>query len=110
METNGKEKPVTMNELEKLLGADTVVGEAIVVGSHTIIPLVSIGFGFGSGDGADAKTMRGGGGGIKPVAVIIVGEEGVRVEPVKSSTSAIDGIAEIASKVAQAYGKKNESE
>ena len=60
---------------------------------NTIIPLSSIGFGFGAGGGS-GKTAKvdgqegmgggtGGAGGIKPVAVIVIDQNGVRVEPLK---------------------------
>ena len=85
----------SMEEIRGLLSAETVVGEPIIVGGNTIIPLVSVGFGFGGGGGtgkggrSEKDTGEGkgggtgGGGGIKPVALIIVNEEGVRVEAIK---------------------------
>ena len=41
----------SMEEIRGLLSAETVVGEPIIVGGNTIIPLVSVGFGFGGGGG-----------------------------------------------------------
>ena len=82
----------TLTEVERLLSSRTVVGEPITIEGNTIIPLLAIGFGFGGGGGAgkDQKVTSvegsgagtGGGGGVKPVAVIIVNKDGVRVEPV----------------------------
>lgn len=95
-----EQKVAAMAKLAGLLGADTVVGTPIEVKGYTIIPLVSVGFGFGGGT---PGSLHGGGGGIRPVAVIIIDDGGVRVEPVKNATSTIEGLAEIAAKAAQAF-------
>ena len=91
----------SMEEIRGVLSAARVVGEPIVVGDNTIIPLVSVGFGFGAGGGtgkggrSDKETGEGrgegtgGGGGVKPVALIIVNEEGVRVEAIKGTASSL---------------------
>lgn len=78
----------TVEELERLLNAKHVLAEPIEKGSATVIPLVSYGFGFGAGGGQDRKSGNGGGtgagGGIKPRGAIIIDEDGVRVESLKS--------------------------
>jgi len=99
----------TLTEIERLLNTRTVVGEPITVEGHTIIPLVSVGFGFGAGGGSGKEQKSahvegfgggsGGGGGVKPVAVIIVGKDGVRVEPVRK------GVATMVEKVGEAVGR-----
>lgn len=100
-----------IGEIERLLNTKTVVGEPITVDGHTLIPLVSAGFGFGvgSGEGTDPKRGTGqgggtaGGGGVKPVALIIVDQHGVRLEPIKGgAASVIEKIAEVAGKAAAA--------
>ena len=96
-----------ITEIERLLNTKTVVGEPITVEGNTLIPLVSVGFGFGvgGGEGSDPKKGAGvgggtgGGGGVKPVALVIVNKEGVRVEPVKSGT------ASVLEKIAESVGK-----
>ena len=99
----------TLAEVERLLNTRTVVGEPITIEGNTIIPLVAVGFGFGGGGGSgkEQKAMNmeglgggsGGGGGVKPVAIIIVNKDGVRVEPVRR------GAATIVEKVGEAVGK-----
>lgn len=100
-----------MEEIEHLLSSKTVVGEPISVEGNTIIPLVSVGFGFGAGGGTGrmksgeagegAGGGSGGGGGIKPIAVIIVNKDGVRVESIKGgATSALEKVAETIGKAA----------
>lgn len=92
-----------VEEIENMLNTKTVVGEPITIEGHTLIPLISIGFGFGvgGGQGDDPKQGKGfgggtgGGGGVKPVALIIINQDGVRVEPIKSgAASAMEKIAE----------------
>ena len=82
----------TLEEIEKVLTTRTVVGEPITVEDKTLVPLISIGFGFGAGGGSgkgEAKQKgegagggTGGGAWVKPIAVIIVDKEGVRIEPI----------------------------
>jgi uncharacterized spore protein YtfJ len=94
-------------EIERMLNTKTVVGEPITIEGNTLIPLVSVGFGFGAGGGKGTEPNigsghgggTGGGGGVKPVALIIINEEGVRVEPIKSGT------ASVLEKVAETIGK-----
>ena len=99
----------TLAEIERLLSTRTVVGEPINIEGQTIIPLVAVGFGFaaGGGSGKEAKAVSmegmgagsGAGGGVKPVAVIIVNKDGVRLESVRR------GAATMVEKVGEAVGK-----
>ena len=100
-----------IGEIERMLNTKTVVGEPITVDGNTLIPLISVGFGFGvgGGEGTDPKKGAGtsggaaGGGGVKPVALVIVNKDGVRVETVKgSAASLVDKIADVAGKFAPA--------
>jgi uncharacterized spore protein YtfJ len=95
---------MTVDELDRLISANTVMGDAIDVGDKTIIPVAGFGFGFGSGEGSgQGKGKEGEGGGqgagagagagVKPVAVIIIhkavpGPEGVRVYSLKKGNLA----------------------
>lgn len=86
-----------VGEIERMLNTKTVVGEPIVVGGNTLIPLINVGFGFGVGAGQGSDPNKGsghgggtgGGGGVKPVALIIINEDGVRLEPIKTGTSSV---------------------
>ena len=95
----------TLAEMEKLLTTKTVVGEPMTFGGRTLIPLISIGFGFGAGGGSGKSEMKqkgegmgggtGGGGGVKPVAVIIIDNEGIKIEPIRGGFSmALEKIGE----------------
>lgn len=100
-----------IGEIERVLNTKTVVGEPITVEGNTLIPLISVGFGFGvgAGEGSDPKKGSsagggtGGGGGVKPVALVIINKDGVRVESVKGvAASLMDKIADVAGKFAPA--------
>jgi uncharacterized spore protein YtfJ len=106
-----------LGEIERVLSTKTVVGEPITVEGNTLIPLISIGFGFGAGGGS-GKVQKapageglgggtGGGGGIKPVALIIINKEGVRVEPIKGATANI--LEKFGGMIGKAMEKKQEN-
>jgi len=83
----------TLGEIERILSSKSVVGEPITVEGNTIIPLMSVGFGFGGGGGIGKGGEKGegggsgtgGGGGIRPIGVIVVNKEGVKIELTKGS-------------------------
>jgi uncharacterized spore protein YtfJ len=96
-----------VGEIERMLNTKTVVGEPITIEGNTLIPLVSIGFGFGVGGGQGNEPKKGtgfgggtgGGGGVKPIALVIINQDGVRVEPV------VTGVASAMEKVAESISK-----
>jgi uncharacterized spore protein YtfJ len=98
-----------ISEIEHMLSTKTVVGDPITVDGNTLIPLISVGFGFGvgAGEGNDPKKGAGnsggagGGGGVKPVGVIIINKDGVRLETAKGgAASLVDKLVDVASKYA----------
>ena len=109
----------SVEEMEKLLSAKTVVGEPLTVEGNTVIPLLSIGFGFGAGggsgkgnkdgrDGEGGGSGTGGGGGVKPVAVIIINKDGVRVEPVAGAPTAFEKVGATIGAALQKHSEKSE--
>lgn len=76
-----------VSHLESLISTKTIVGEPIISGNTTIIPIVtaSAGFGMGSGEGKDEKSCGGKGTGagagmrISPTALIIIQGDNVQV-------------------------------
>jgi len=110
-----------VGEIERMLNSKTVVGEPLVIEGNTLIPLISVGFGFGAGGGTGTAKAgdqgtgggTGGGGGVKPVALVIINAQGVRVEPIKGGTAsvlekAVEVIGTAAAK--RGKGKKEEKE
>ncbi len=95
----------TLGEIEKVLSTKTVVGEPVVIEGITLIPLIKAGFGFGagagSGKGEDKQKGEGSGGGtgggayVKPIAVVVITKEGVKIEPVMGRvTGALEKLGE----------------
>lgn len=80
------------NNLEKFFKTETVVGEPIVVGETTLIPIITVSFGAGGGggNGTDEKGNGGGGTGIgvgakiTPDAVLVIKNDEVTMMPVKN--------------------------
>jgi len=105
----------TADELEKMLSSKTVMGEPITIGETTIVPLRSAGFWFGTagGGGKGGEKTKGegegegagtsGAGGVKPVAVLIIDKNGVRIEPMRGS------MAQMAEKLTEALPKVQEA-
>jgi uncharacterized spore protein YtfJ len=103
----GEMLKTTTDVLERLLSANTIVGDAVDAGDKTFIPVAGFGFGFGSGEGEGTGKGKegegsgqgagaGAGGGINPVAVIILhkdvkGLEGVQVISLRKTS----GFAEV---------------
>ena len=72
-------------------GPHSVFAEPRSAGGQTIIPAAEVIVAAGVGGGGDAGSAAGGGGGggmtqTRPVAVIVVDGDGVRVEPVVDAT------------------------
>lgn len=81
-----------LDELKKILSAETVIGEPLTVEDKILIPVIKVGFGGGAGSGRGRGKERsegfgaggGIGGGIIPVALIVIfkgieGPEGIKV-------------------------------
>ena len=109
----------TIEEIEKVLTTRTVVGEPITIEGRTLVPLISIGFGFGAGGGSgkgEAKQKgegegggTGGGAWVKPIAVIILDKDSVRIEPIRGGLSTtIDKIGETIPRVVDKLVEKRE--
>ncbi len=95
----------TLEEIERVLTTRTVVGEPITIEGRTLIPLICVGFGFGAGGGSgkgEAKQKgegeaggTAGGAWVKPIAVIILDKDGVRIEPIRGGlATTIDKLGE----------------
>ena len=96
--------------LEKFIKTETVVGEPIVVGEVTLVPIISVMFGCGTGGGTgqDNKGMTGngsgGGGGarISPNAILVIKKDEVTMLPVKGKNNLdnlINMVPDIVSKI-----------
>ena len=111
----------SMDEILKVLNNISVLGEPKTVEGVVLIPVVSTGLMFGAGGGEGKQPIReqavgegggaGGGLGIRARAIIIVDQNGARVEPIKSSIASVaEKIAEKAPEVmSQMMEKRKES-
>jgi uncharacterized spore protein YtfJ len=111
---------VTVSSLEKFISTKTCVGEPIVIGDVTLIPVQTVSFGYGSGGGEGKQTDQSGTGGgsgagasLKPIAVIAVKGADVQVFPL-GGKGVIEKIAamlpDALSKIKIGKGKKEAEE
>lgn len=99
-----KETPVnkimenTLEKMREMVDVSTIIGEPMVTGDTTLIPVSKVSYGFTSG-GTDlpsknnAELFGGGGGGgitISPVAFIVIQNEKVRLMQIDNYTSSAD--------------------
>jgi uncharacterized spore protein YtfJ len=101
-------------EMQKALSAKNTVGDPVTVEGKTVIPLMSMGMGFGAGSSSEKGTNPGGGGGgalgMKPVAVIIIDQDGVRVERLKEAQhTLIEHVADAVPKLLDGLTRKKET-
>lgn len=89
---------VTMEKLRAMADADTIIGDPIVAGGATLIPVSKISFGLATG-GTDlpnknAQKLFGGGGGagvtITPIAFLAVQNGDVKLMQISKDASAAD--------------------
>ncbi|MGA7677274.1 MAG: spore germination protein GerW family protein [Dehalococcoidia bacterium] len=125
MEDVEKLVKTTLGEIEKVLDSKTVVGEPITIEGTTLIPLMSVGFGFAAGGGTGKGETKeategggsgsGGGAGVRPIAIIVIDKDGVRIEPIKGGmATAIEKLSEtipdIAAKLTERWGERKKEE
>ena len=116
-----------IEDIERIAKTETIVGEPIMVGSNTVVPVIrlSVGFGAGGGEGqgTDAKTSAqgggtggGAGGGIRiePAAFIVTkGDElSIMAAPGKRGRLAemFEHLPDLVNKVMEARQTKETSE
>lgn len=123
-----KETPVnkimenTLEKMRQMVDVSTIIGEPIVTGVTTLIPVSKVSYGFTSG-GTDlpskqnAELFGGAGGGgitISPVAFIVIQKDKVRMMQINNYTSsadrAISMIPELVDQISQLVKAKDEVE
>jgi len=107
-----------VGELKQIASAEAIIGEAVTVGTKTVIPVVkvSVGFGAGGGEGEKDKTGgfgAGGGGGaiVEPAAFIIMDETGISLLPAKPGKidSIVEAIPGVVNKIMNLKNKMKKS-
>ncbi len=99
-----KETPVnkimenTLEKMRQMVDTSTIVGDPIVTGDITLVPVSKVSYGFGSGgtdlpSKSNAELFGGGGGGgitIQPVAFIVIENGKCRMMQINNYTSSAD--------------------
>ncbi|MCC8015761.1 MAG: sporulation protein [Eubacterium sp.] len=85
---------VLFSKMDGFVSSKTVVGDAMVLGDITVIPLVDVAFGVGAGasdkeaEKNKGETCGGGlGAKITPAAVIVIKNDGIQLVNVKNENS-----------------------
>ena len=122
MENNFKESIDSIfSNFERFIKTETVVGQPIVVGEVTLVPITSVFFGCGAGGGkgSDNKSIdsdgAGGGGGarITPDAIVVIKKGEVSMLPIKSKNNLealIEMVPEIITKVSMKKEKEEKNQ
>lgn len=109
---------VLFNKLQNFLKTETVVGEPIIIGETTLIPIISVSFGCGTGYGGgnDDKGNNGSGGGlgfgakVTPNAMIVIKNDSVTMLPVNNKNN-VESLLEMVPGIVSKFkkDKKNNS-
>lgn len=114
----------TIQKVRELVDANTIIGEAIVAGGVTLIPISKLSLGFGTGgsefatknQSPDRDNAFGGGGGagvkITPVAFLVVSGDNVKILNMSApADSTLDRVVELVpdlvEKMSGLFGKKS---
>ena len=100
--------------LDSFLTSKTVVGEAVQVGDHLMIPLSDVSFGVGAGAIA-GNTKNNGGGGmgakIVPNSILMISKDGsVRVTSLKEKQDLVSRIVDMAPDLINRFTNKEKAE
>lgn len=75
---------VLFNKVEDLVSTKTVVGEAIVIGDLTLLPLIEVAVGVGAGAKENINAAGGVGAKITPCAILVIQNGSVQTINVKN--------------------------
>ncbi|EET87937.1 conserved hypothetical protein [Clostridium carboxidivorans P7] len=104
---------VLFNKLQNFLKTETVVGEPIIIGETTLIPIISVSFGCGTGygNGTDDKGNNGAGGGlgfgakVTPNAMIVIKNDSVTMLPVNNKNN-VESLLEMVPGIVSKFKKE----
>ena len=89
-----------LHELREIVKTETVVGEPVVIGDITMIPVSKISFGFGAGGGQgkkdDGNSGTGGGGSVQPVAFIVIQKGKAQLLPIEDKSMSLTDLLKYA--------------
>ena len=110
MADNKKVTTELLESMEKFLTAKSVVGEPIVVGETTIIPLSDVSFGMAVGSATSSKNNQGGGcgGKITPNALLVIKDGSSKLISVKDRDS-FSRIVDLVPDIVNKFTKKGDN-
>jgi sporulation protein YtfJ len=84
-----------MEQLQNTIETKTIVGEPIIAGDTTVIPVTKVSFGFGLGgrQSNDQKAREsfgggtGGGASLEPMGFVVINKDGTQLIPFRSNLS-----------------------
>lgn len=100
-----------LGEFQQIVKTETVVGEPVIVGDVTIIPVSKVSFGFGAGGRGGEGGKSGGGSGtgggatLEPLAFLVVRDGKVQLLPLKEKEGSLGKLLEL---VPDLYSKVRE--
>ena len=116
----------TLSKIKEMVDVSTIIGEPIVNGDTTIIPISKMSYGFASGgsdfDGKSGHRCFGGGGGagvtVQPVAFLVITPANVRLLQIDNNMNSLDKavgmipnlVDQVSSLLAGVKDKKNDDE
>ena len=102
---------VLFHKVDDLVSTKTVVGDAIVVGDMTLLPLIDVAVGAGVGAKENANAAGGMGARITPSAILMIrpdGEQLINVKNQDAVTKVLDMVPDFVNKFTS--GKKSDPE
>lgn len=115
-QTSLKENLDTLfSNLENFLKTETVVGEPIVVGETTLVPIISLSFGCGTGAGNNGEkgtskngTGLGAAAKVTPNAIIAITGDKVTLLPITGKSN-LDSLINIVPEIISKFKSKNKA-
>ena len=117
---------VTLSKIKDMVDVSTIIGDPIMAGETTIIPISKMAYGFASGgsdfDGKSGHRCFGGGGGagvtVQPVAFLVITPANVRLLQIDNNMNSLDKavgmipnlVDQVSSLLAGVKDKKDDSE
>lgn len=88
----------TLSKIKDMVDVSTIIGDPVVAGETTIIPISKMSYGFASGgsdfDGKSGHRCFGGGGGagvtVQPVAFLVITPTNVRLLQIDNNMNSLD--------------------
>jgi uncharacterized spore protein YtfJ len=111
-----KFKAAVLESVQSLVDANIIIGQSIVSGNITIIPVFKASIGIVAGGGASAESPLGGGGAgvsVTPVTFIVIDKDAVKVLSAGDTSTVerlMDAVPAVIDKITDILADKNPEE